>query len=60
MLVKIALVLLVVWALGIGGLYPEKAVHVLLLVGLSLLFLGVLKAQDAARVAARHEPPKNP
>ena len=46
MLIYIALVLLTVWALGIAGLYPEKVIHVALLVGLMFLFLGFLKRRD--------------
>jgi hypothetical protein len=49
MLINIALVLLVVWALGIAGLYPEKPIHAALLVGLMLLLIGFLKKRDAAR-----------
>ena len=60
MLIKFALVLLAAWALGIGWLYPQKPVHVLLLVGLMLLLLGVLKAHDAARLASRDDSPKKP
>ena len=60
MLIKFALVFLAAWALGIGWLYPQKPVHVLLLVGLMLLFLGVLKARDAARLASRDDSPKKP
>ena len=49
MLLKIACVLLVVWLLGVLGLYSiGDLVHVLLLVGLMLLLLGVLKAREAA------------
>ena len=49
MLLKIALVLLIAWLLGVLGLYRiGDLVHVLLLVGLMLLLLGALKARDAA------------
>lgn len=49
MLQKIGLVLLVAWLLGMLGVYRlGQNVHILLLVGLMLLFLGVLKARDAA------------
>jgi len=52
MLLKIGLVLLVAWLLGIVGLYRlGQNVHFLLLVGLMLLLLGFLKARDAARKA---------
>jgi hypothetical protein len=48
-LFKIALALLVVWGLGIAGLYSiGQVVHVLLLVGLMLLLLSFAKAHDAA------------
>ena len=54
MLLKIALVLIAVWLIGVLGLYNSgDAVHVLLLVGGMLLLLGVLKARDAAAAAAR-------
>jgi hypothetical protein len=49
MLLKIALALLVVWALGVAGVYAVgQIVHVLLLVGLMLLLLSFAKAHDAA------------
>ena len=52
--VKVALVLLAVWLIGVLGVYDiGDAVHVLLLVGGMLLLLGVLKARDAATAAAR-------
>jgi hypothetical protein len=54
MLLKVALVLLAVWLIGVLGAYDiGDAVHVLLLVGGMLLLLGVLKARDAAVAAAR-------
>ena len=54
MLVNLALILLAVWAIGMLGLYEVgKALHVLLLVGLGILFLGLLKSRDAAVAAAR-------
>ena len=59
MLIKIAIVLLAAWALGIGWLYPHRPVHVLLLVGLMLLFLGFLKARDAAQLASGSNSPKS-
>jgi hypothetical protein len=49
MLLKIAFALLIVWLLGVLGLYRiGDLVHVLLLAGLWLVLLGVLKARDAA------------
>ena len=49
MLVKASVVLLVVWLVGVSGLFEAgELIHVLLLVGLMLLMLGVLKARDAA------------
>jgi hypothetical protein len=48
-LLKVAVLLLVAWLLGVVGLYDAGTlVHVLLLVGLMLLLLGALKARDAA------------
>jgi hypothetical protein len=48
MLLKIGLVLLLAWLLGIVGVYRlGQNVHFLLLVGLMLLLLGFLKARDA-------------
>jgi uncharacterized protein YqgC (DUF456 family) len=60
MFVKIALILLAAWALGIGWLYPQKPVHILLFAGLLLLLLGFLKDLDAAKRASRHDSPKQP
>lgn len=60
MFVKIALVLLAAWALGIGWLYPHKPVHVLLFAGLMLLLLGFLKTLDAAKRGSSHDSPKQP
>jgi hypothetical protein len=63
MLLKIALVLIAVWLIGVLGLYNSgDAVHVLLLVGGMLLLLGVLKARDAAAAAARdaNDPSRKP
>ena len=58
MLLKIGLLLLVVWMLGIAGLYNGGTlVHVLLLVGLMLLLLGVLKGRDAAAGSRRGSSP---
>jgi hypothetical protein len=49
MFIKAGFVLLVVWLLGILGVYRGGTlVHVLLLVGLMLLLLGFLKARDTA------------
>ena len=49
MLFKIALALLVVWALGIAGVYAVgQLVHVLLLVGLMLLLLSFARAHKSA------------
>lgn len=49
MLFTIALLLLVVWVLGVLGVYAAgDLVHVLLLIGLMLLLLAVLRARDAA------------
>jgi hypothetical protein len=48
-LLKIALLLLGAWLLGVVGVYNAGTfVHVLLLVGLMLLLLAMLKARDAA------------
>ena len=53
MLLKVAVLLLITWLLGIVGLYNlGPLVHVLLLAGLMLLLLGVLKARDAAAPAS--------
>jgi hypothetical protein len=49
MLFKVALVLLVAWALGVAGVFAVgRIVHVLLLVGLMLLLLAFAKGRDAA------------
>ena len=54
MLLKVALVLLAGWLIGVLGVYDiGDAVHVLLLVGGTLLPLGALKARDAVTAAAR-------
>ena len=53
-LLKIVFVLLIAWPLGVLGLYRiGDLVHVLLLVGLTLLPLGALAARDAAAARAR-------
>ena len=49
MLFKTAFALLIVWLLGMFGVYRGgDLAHVFLLVGLMLLLLAVLKARDAA------------
>jgi hypothetical protein len=49
MLFKIAIALLIVWLLGMSGVYHVgNLAHVFLLVGLMLLLLAVLKAREAA------------
>jgi hypothetical protein len=54
MLLKMAFALLVVWLLGVIGLYDiGDFVHGPLLIGLMLLLLGVLRARDAAAAATR-------
>ena len=54
MLLKIAMVLLAAWLLGVLGVYSVgDVVHVLLLVGLMLFLLGLLRARDSAIAAAR-------
>ena len=54
MLLKIAFALLIVWLLGVLGLYRiGDLVHVLLLVGLMLFLLGALKARDATAARGR-------
>jgi hypothetical protein len=58
MLFKIALALLIVWGLGIAGVFAiGQIVHVLLLVGLMLLLLSFAKAHEAA--AHRRGPGSN-
>jgi hypothetical protein len=48
-LLKAAVVTLVIWLVGVLGLYDVgDVVHVLLLIGLMMLLLGTLKARDAA------------
>jgi hypothetical protein len=54
MLLKVAVALLIAWLLGVLGLYRlGDFVHLLLLVGLTLLLLGILRARDAALAAHR-------
>ena len=49
MLIKVGLILLALWLLGLFGVYGGGDLfHVLLLVGLMLLLLGFLRARDAA------------
>ena len=49
MLLKIAIVLLMVWIIGVVGVFEVgDLVHVLLLVGLMLLLLAFVKAREAA------------
>jgi len=49
MLFKTAIALLIVWLLGMLGVYRVgDLTHVFLLVGLMLLLLAVLKAREAA------------
>ena len=49
MLFKVAFVLLLLWLLGMGGLYRiGDFLHALLLVGLMLLMMAFIKARDAA------------
>jgi hypothetical protein len=58
MLFKVALALLIVWGLGIAGVFAiGQAVHILLLVGLLLLLLSFAKAHEAA--ANRRGPESN-
>ena len=53
MLLKVALVVLVLWLVGVLGPFQfGDMVHLLLLVGLALLFFGFLKAREAAMRAA--------
>ena len=54
MLLKMAVLLLAVWLVGVlGGYDIGDAVHLLLLVGGMLLLLTVLRARDAAMTASR-------
>ena len=56
MLVKVGLVVLAVWLVGLLGLFGASDLkHVLLLVGLLLLMIGALKARDAAMRSGRNE-----
>jgi hypothetical protein len=48
MILKIAVVLLIAWVLGLLGLYRiGDLVHILLLVGVMLLLVGFLRVRDA-------------
>jgi hypothetical protein len=59
MLFKVALALLLVWGLGIAGVYAAGPfVHVLLLLGLMLLLLSFARSHDAA--GRRQGPGSNP
>jgi hypothetical protein len=61
MLFKVAVVLLMVWLLGVVGAYRVgDLVHVLLLVGLLLLLLAFLRAREAAARRASGGPPDKP
>jgi hypothetical protein len=56
MLIKLALVLLVAWVLGIVGVYQMgDLVHLLLLAALMILLLGIARARDAAMAKERQE-----
>jgi hypothetical protein len=60
MLLKVALVLLAAWLMGILGVYDAGTlVHVLLLGGLMLFLLAAVKARDAMRRASP-APPDSP
>ena len=49
MLFKTAIALLIVWALGIGGVFAVgDLIHIFLLTGMMLLLLSFAKARDAA------------
>jgi hypothetical protein len=59
MLLKIVLVLLAVWLVGVFGVHDiGNAVHVFLLVGLMLLLLGFPSGRQAA--LATHRGPEEP
>ena len=52
MILYIAMALLLVWGLGVLGVFPVgKIVHVPLLIGLLLLLIAFLQGRDAARNA---------
>lgn len=53
MILKVAFVLLVVWAIGVFGVYDiGDLTHVFLLGGLMMLMLGLLRARDATAAGA--------
>lgn len=53
MILYIAMALLLVWGLGVLGVFPVgKIVHVPLLIGLLLLLIAFLQGRDAARNAS--------
>jgi hypothetical protein len=57
MLLKVALLLLLAWLVGVSGVYEAGTfVHVLLLGGLMLLLLAVIKGRDAAATHANRPP----
>jgi hypothetical protein len=57
MLLTIALGILLLWVLGVSGLFAVgQMVHVLLLVGLMLLLLSFAKGRDTAVRRQRHDP----
>jgi hypothetical protein len=59
MLLRIAAVVLVIWLVGVLGVFSVgDAIHVLLLGGLALGLLGVMRARDAALRSdrAKHGP----
>ena len=59
MLLKIAIVLLMVWIIGVVGVFEVgDLVHVLLLVGLMLLLLAFVKAREAALRATNGRSPE--
>ena len=58
MLLKIALLLLVVWVLGIVVYDARPLVHILLLVGLMLLLLAFVRSREAALRGPVEGPPE--
>ena len=49
MLVKVAILLLIAWLIGVAGLFDMgPAVHALLLAGMFLLLLALVRSRDAA------------
>ena len=57
MLLRIALGILLLWVLGVAGVFAVgQTVHVLLLVGLMLLLLSFAKGRDAAARRERQDP----